>query len=306
MAQVKAFDDGLNVVGLMLVRNEEWIIGASLRAALQWCDQVVLTFDRCVDQSVKIACKVSEEVGGRRVMFHVLDPRLEGTPPDLTKPWDEMHVRHENFTIGRLMGGSHFAIIDADEIPTANVVPHLRNWLRNLSPGQILDLPMVPVWGSGVYRDDRSVWSTAWLTTAFKDKPDLHWKAAADGYHHHARPPKGALDTSMRPIKHGQGGIMHMQFANTRRLLAKHVLYRMVDHLRWPGRESIAKLNWKYDLALSAPEKLTPAPGEWEYDVMTAGVDLYGVPWQEAEIVRLLRAHGLLAFQGLDLKGFTA
>ena len=43
---------------------------------------------------------------------------------------------------------------------------------------------------------------------------------------------------------------MHLQFANKRRLLAKHVWYRMIEHLRWPGRTPVTVLNSKYDQAL--------------------------------------------------------
>jgi hypothetical protein len=283
----------------MLARNEEWCVEASLRTALAWCDQVALTLDRCTDRTAEIAHEVSKEIGGGRVMFI--------TPEDRGTVWDEMNMRHENFVAGRLMGGTHFAIIDADETLTANLLPFMRTWLRHLAPGQILDLPMIPAWGPGVYRDDDSVWTRARLTTAFRDKKDLGWAAAADGYHHHSRPPKGALPDRMWPIEKGQGGVIHWQFANKRRLLAKHVLYRMVDHLRWPGRESAEKLNWKYDQALSAPGKLTELPDEWQFSdaVKYAGIDFYGVPWQEGEIRRLLDAHGRQAFAGLDLKGFA-
>lgn len=229
-------------------------------------------------------------------MFHI--------PEDTGKVWNEMDMRQENFRIGRLMGGSHFAIIDADEILTENLLPVIRPWLRHLSAGQILDLPMIPAWGPGVYRDDDSVWTRARLTTGFRDKKELSWGAAADGYHHHARPPKGAMPDRMWPIEKGQGGVIHLQFANTRRLLAKHVLYRMVDHLRWPGRESVEKLNWKYDQALSEPGKLAPIPTEWMDSAQAASISLNGIPWQEEEIKRLLAEHGHKAFEGLDLKGY--
>jgi hypothetical protein len=216
-----------------------------------------------------------------------------------------MDMRHENLTIGRQMGGTHFAIIDADEIISGNLLPVIRPWMKHLSPGQILDLPMIPLWeGLEKVRDDESVWTRARLTIGFRDKADLHWRAAADGYHHHSRPPRAALDNRMWPIDKGQGGVFHLQFANKRRLLAKHVLYRMVDHLRWPGRESVAQLNQKYDQALSPPGKLSSFPDDWLGGYRLDLIDLNGIPWQESEIHRLLSQHGREAFAGLDLKGF--
>lgn len=222
-------------------------------------------------------------------------------------PWDEMNVRHDNFMVGRRMGGTHFAIIDADEVLTANCIPYMRSWIRGLAPGQILDLPLVPVWTDLEHiRDDDSVWTRGHLTTAFRDRPELYWRINAGEYHHHARPPKGALPNRMWPIEKYQGGGMHLQFANKRRLLAKHVLYRMVDHLRWPERESVDQLNKKYDQALSAPGKMADVPQEWWAGHRKDLIDLYGVPWQEKEISRLISANGMRAFEGLNLYGFTA
>lgn len=98
---------------------------------------------------------------------------------------------------------------------------------------------------------------------------------------------------------------MHLQFANRRRLLAKHVLYRMVDHVRWPGRETVKQLNWKYSQALEPPDKVSPVPDEW----WGAGgiqneINLGGKPYQENEIIGMLQRYGPGAFEGLDLKGF--
>ena len=104
------------------------------------------------------------------------------------------------------------------------------------------------------------------------------------------------------------GGVVHAQFANPRRLLAKHVLYRMVDHLRWPGRESVGALNVKYDQALDERGiKYSDVPTDW-LDKYALYIENYydpeGEPWQESEVRRLLKTHGRGKFTGLDLKGF--
>jgi hypothetical protein len=110
----------------------------------------------------------------------------------------------------------------------------------------------------------------------------------------------------MRPLEGlaAHGGAMHLQFANQRRLVAKHVLYRMVDHLRWPGRETVKQLNFKYDQALTPAGKLSACPKEWWDGHRPDLITLEGIPYQEDEIRRLLSEHGRGAFEGLDLKGF--
>lgn len=289
---------GMNLVGLMLVRNEDWVIDCSLRVALEWCDQVVVYLDRCTDKTREIVTNKEINPDGR--ILYMMDA------DETAEHWNEMNVRHSMLVAGRKMcRGTHFAIIDADEILTANRLPYIRRYFAELKEGQLIQVPMVPVWeGLDRMRDDSSVWSNARLTLGWKDKPDMGWAPREDGYQHHNRAPYGAIEELFEPLKRGEGGVMHLQFANKRRLLAKHVLYRMVDHLRWPGRRSVGRLNQIYDEALAQADKLSPVPFEWWGDHRQDLINLYGVPWQEAEIVRLLNQHGRQYFQGLDLKGF--
>jgi uncharacterized metal-binding protein YceD (DUF177 family) len=44
----------MKLVGLMLCRNSDWVIGLSLRAALMWCDAVVVLMHNCSDDTEEI------------------------------------------------------------------------------------------------------------------------------------------------------------------------------------------------------------------------------------------------------------
>lgn len=293
--------DGITVVGLLLVRNEEWVIGASLRAALQWCDKAVVYMDRCIDRTKDIVREIAGEYPDRVISVWDDSP---------SAVWNEMDMRHQMLLHARQAGGTHFAIVDADEILTANNLPLVRNWFRNLAKGQLLEVPMVPVWDDiNHYRSDACVWSRARLTFGWRDNGEQGWKAREDGYQHHARAPHGVMGPICNPIPHDggsghPGGVMHLQFGNRRRLIAKHVLYRMVDHLRWPGRRTPNRLNQIYDEALAPAAALAAIPGEWNHPYRWDLIDVAGVPWQEQEIGRLLAEHGRPAFEGLDLKQF--
>lgn len=283
----------MQLIGLMLARNEDWVIGLSARVALRWVDQLVVLDHSSTDRTPEILRSVESEMG-RVSVIRWDDPHK----------WDEMSAREATLKRARELGATHCAIIDADEVLTFNALPRIRNMVEALRPGQVLDVAMIPVWGNlASFRNDSSVWSRSWVSLGFADHPELSWKPAEDGYHHHHRMPYGVTQV-IKGGRHGDHGVMHLQFANRRRLVAKHVLYRMVDHLRWPGRDSVATLNTRYDEALESPAKLSPCPKpEWWGDYDFSLIHLDGVPWQEAEIDRLLAVHARRRFRGLDLKG---
>lgn len=284
----------MKLVALTICRNEDWILEFCLRSALTWADEIVVVDDGSEDDTPNIIGRLQAEFRGRIHPFR----------RDRGDHWDEMAVRQQSLVLGRLAGGTHFAIVDADEALTANTAKQIRFYFRDLVPAQLLETPMLAMRTLKHYQDDASVWSGAWLTLGFRDDPRLSWQPAVDGYQHHHRPPFGASNNRHRiHTSKAQGGAFHFQFANRRRLLAKHVLYRMVDHLRWPGRETIAELNRKYDQALQNPARCSQVPADWYEGLDPSLIYLEGEPWQEREARRLLVLHGSGAFKGLDLKG---
>jgi hypothetical protein len=40
----------MKLIGLMPVRGEDWILGLSARAALMWCDELVILLHSCTDR----------------------------------------------------------------------------------------------------------------------------------------------------------------------------------------------------------------------------------------------------------------
>lgn len=284
----------MKLVGLMLARNEDWIIEFSLRAALRWCDEVLVLFDRCTDETGPITIRLAQEFPGR--ISTLVSPPSE--------VWNEMDLRQATLVEGRRMGGTHFAIVDADEALTCNL-RDIRKHFEQLAPGWLLELPMLAARSLTQYHDDNTVWSRAMITLGFRDTMSLTWRPGGDGYQHHNRPPFGNQGRAT-PLDRDKtrGGVLHFQFANARRLLAKHVLYRMVDHLRWPGRESVGRLNTKYNQALDLSQAAYQyIPSGW-WLASPDLIKLDGVPYQEEEIRNLLAKHGRTAFAGLDLKGF--
>ena len=284
----------MKIIGLMLARNEEWIIGLPVRVALEWCDSLIVYAHDCTDRTSEIAY-----IAGATVY----------SVGDGSGVWNEMDLRQEMLQRGRDAGGTHFAIIDADEITTANLIPEMRGYVEELDPGELLDLPMIPAWRSiDQHRVDPCVWTRAWLTTAFRDRPDLGW-APRDGYQFHARPPANShRGPHTRPVADRfVGGVIHAQWADWRMLTAKQTLYKMIERMRWPDRESAARIDAKYSQAMDETGlRLEPIPDRWAHRYWSHHVHIASAePWQETEIRRILDATDHAVFNGIDLKHFS-
>lgn len=288
----------MNIVGLMLVRNEEWILGFSARAALQWVDHLVICNHASTDRTAEIMEEVRAE-NKDRVLLHTFQD---------SEYWEEMALRQAMLEVGMPLRPSHIALVDADEALTSNLLFDVRDWVSDLRGGVCLDLPMVPIWRSlDTVRSDNCVWTRGVISTAVKCLPGMGWKAKSDGYTHHSRIPRHC--DQKRTTPNGiVGGNMHLQFANHRRLVSKHAWYKMTERLRWPTRDqsSVKNLNQKYGKAVDENGlQMAPVPAQYwtHYIEWKSLIDLDSPSWFEDECKRLLAKHGREPFAGLDLFG---
>lgn len=299
----------MKIVGMMLTRNEDWVLGLSLRAALLYCDEIVIVDHNSTDQTQAIIDQVAREHPGR---INLTVNKVSW--------WDEMDVRDAMLRRAREMGGTHLVIVDADEVLTGNLLPSARGLIEASPPGECLALPMVATYHSMYVRRIDWVWGIdSRLTWCFKDAPQLTWKPAGDGYQHHQRVPYGA---PQRPelIVAGMnaGGVFHLQYITKRRLEEKAAYYKMMEVVRWPSRMSPAGLNQKYDWTLrtgltgertDTKIQTEPIPAEWWQAYAERGWldDSHFRPmaesWQASEARRFYAHYGPEKFAGLELHG---
>lgn len=296
----------MKLVGLMPARNEDWVIGLTARAALLWMDELIVLNHASTDHTAYLLDAVIKETG--RVTI------LEESDP----VWREMQHRQRLLEVGRQHGGTHFALVDADEILSGDLLATIRETIERGLPGEVLTLPWRSLWRSLDFFRIDGAWRDAHASIAFRDAPQLHWETR-EGYDHHHRHPMGSYFTDPKfTPSHGtlgmghflvsNGGLLHMQFVCWRRLLAKQALYKMIEVIRWPGRESVEKTNQRYNrtveehgLAIqSVPYNCWEPYQKW-LPFVNISKDL--VPWQERECERLWVEYGPQKFVGLDLFG---
>lgn len=278
----------MKIIAMMPARNEGWVLGLSLRAALRWCDEVVLGLHACEDDTNSILGSLPPDEALRVEV-------LTFTETD----WPEMAHRQQLLEAARRRGATHLAIVDADEVLTSDLQPAIRQLIAATPTDSILSLPLYNLRGGVHQYHANGVWGKRWLSLAFVDDLQLGW--TGDGYHH--REPHGPLLAQYRPVRQGAGGVMHLWGASERRLRAKHAYYRLLEAARWPTKPRVA-IEKLYSLATRDDGWVfaqVPAPW-WEgYDLSCLRLD--DEPWQETECLRLWMQQGPEMFEGLDLLG---
>jgi Glycosyl transferase family 2 len=290
----------LTLIGLMIVRNEGWCLRASARAALRWCDGLVILNHASRDDTQDIIEELIREFRGRMCTLRDDDP-----------VWREMEHRQWTLEEARDCGATHCAIIDADEFLTENLIPTIRPMIEGLRPGQVMQPPWITLWRSlDQYRNDASVWSRSFVSMAFRDSPGLCWKlrnmpaaegAAVNDYDHHQRHP---LNSSyIKPWENiSAGGLMHLQHASWRRVRAKQAWYRCVEMIRWP-QFGAAAIEARYRPTTDESNIHLSALPEGFWGPERIYLDLDRKPWQEEEVKRMVAQEGAGRFAGLDLQG---
>jgi hypothetical protein len=275
----------LKLVGLMPVRNEDWCLGLTLRAALTWCDEVLVLLHNCTDRSEDIVEEIASDTN-----------RLGWTSQ--CGEWEEMAHRQELLKCAREQYATHIALIDADEILTGNLAAPHEGMLRI---GEMLYLPGYNLRGGTSHYHADGLWGQRWFSVVFADDPRLNW--TGDRFHH--REPFGLDLKPVKPIAQHQGGIMHLWGVSERRLKAKHALYKITERLRWPEKPT-HEINAMYD-QWKQKGSFARLPDEWwtPYKQWLKYLDVDKEPWQEAECQRLIEVHGADKFKGLDLFGVT-
>ena len=287
----------MNLFALMPVRNEDWIVGLTARAALRWVDHLIVLDHASTDQTYGVLYQVGRECPGRITILREPNPT-----------WAEMGHRQRLLEKARELGATHIAIVDADEILTGTLLGNIRGLIEGTYPLDVLVVPCQNLRGAVDQVMTTQIWGTAILPLAFKDGPECCWQAVG-GYEFHHRQPYGRRMNSFTPIPRSEGGVMHLQFVCRRRLLAKQALYKMQEIIRWPGRQPVHFVDAYYNQAVYASQqaKTTPVPVAWwaPYDDLMQYINLSEdfAPWQELECQRLWKEYGPSKFAGLDLFG---
>jgi hypothetical protein len=285
----------VKLIGMMLSKNGRWIVGASARAALSYCDEVVILDHASEDRMADVIALLAAKYPGRVT-------RLQEDNPI----FDEMNLRDRLVQAARERGATHVTILDDDEIMTAPAARVIRERVERLEPGCCLSVPAPRIWGGlDAYQLPSDHYTDLISDMAFPITPETSYQPGPDGYQFHSRKPRGV--TRQVLVEPDLGGYMHLQTASIRRYLAKQCWYKMIEIIRWP-KQGVDAINARYDNTVytwAREFKLALVPPSWweGMEEVRAAIDLTSEPWQEAEAHKLWAEYGVAKFAGLDLYG---
>lgn len=230
----------------MTAHNEDWVIGLTARAASLWADEVIVLNHNSDDHTQKVLEDANTSVGN---IITLQEPAPEFTPLQFYRRLVKEAINRD---------ATHLAILDADEMLSADVACLMREAVRNLAVGETLDVPWIPVGSVAPLMRYASDMRTGFVFPLFGDLSYPALPEAAYNIHYSRLP----LSVTHHVSLNTDGGLLHLAYVDNRRLQAKELRWKMMEMLRWPGRRSVAWLNDYYDVALNMGE-LSECPNSW-------------------------------------------
>jgi len=124
------------IIGLVPVRNESLVIAQYLKSLSLYSDGIIVLDDASEDNTVEIIKSLADECNVLEII--VKDKWYLDEPGD----------RNKLLQAGRAHGGTHFILIDADEMFSATSLKNnaLRNKILSLKPGQRIQMYWIELW----------------------------------------------------------------------------------------------------------------------------------------------------------------
>lgn len=280
----------VKIVGLVPAHNESNIIQQCLQALSLITDAIIYLDDASDDNSLEIVNSLQKTCNIESILHKDTWHR------------DEPADRNALLTEGRRIGGTHFIVIDADELFSANCTEGqlLKRMISLLSPGESLQVNWIQLWRSiDFYRFDKSVWTWNYKGVVFADDKTSVYSSK---FIHTPRIPKSLTGDVFR-LEGYTYGLLHFQFVNWQNLLIKQAWYRCLEHIRDP-KKSCKAINERYRPSKDETNlHVEPSPKEWfaAYHFFDESVYHLPVKWREKHIKEWFEKYTQKYFSDLEI-----
>lgn len=279
------------IVGLIPARNESKVIEQCLHALSFYTDAIVYLDDASEDDSVALVQSVATKYNVEKIIKKEVWQR------------DEPGDRNALLKAGREIGGTHFIVIDADELLTANCLTDnaLLKQIKALHPGDRLMLNWVHLWkNADFFRSDEG-WRYRYKDFIFCDDGLCFYSS---NFIHTARTPNN-LSGKNHYIDGNDYGMLHFQFINWSNVVKKQSWYKCLERIRTPEK-SIDAINQLYTFSMDTSHVETrPVDTIWfkGYDFFNPLLFDAQEQWRTEQIKQWVLLWGKDYFDGLDFWG---
>ncbi|MFC1845761.1 glycosyltransferase, partial [Candidatus Dependentiae bacterium] len=277
------------IVGLLPVHNEESIVKMCLRAMSMYTDAIVVLDDASQDNTLAIVESLAEECNIERIIAKTEWHR------------DEPGDRNKLLLAGREIGGTHFIVLDADEIFTANcaINDFLRSEILALQPGETLRLHWIQLWKSlRQFKTDADGKGNS-KTFIFCDDGTSWYESA---FIHTSRIPSGLTQKEIL-LPASKYGVLHFKTVSWPHVQLCQAWYKCLEQIKNPEKPA-EEINQKYaDLTDESDQRLFNTKSEWYegYDfIAPTNFDRMGEN-KKNEIVQWLTGYGQHYFSDLNI-----
>jgi len=273
------------IVGLVSVKNEQNNIEQCLHALSLYTDSIVILDDVSQDNTPAILQQYKDAYN-----LHIITK----------KQWhrDEAKDRNLMLQCGRAMGGTHFIIIDADEMFTAPCKhgEHLRNAILRLEPGDWLSCFWINLYEHAQHYDDNNY-----------IKPFIFCDDKVAQYNnnmriHAARIPEGLSGREYVLEPTSQYGLLHFKFINWDNVLLRNAWYQCLTVIMWPeiSRKEIGAF-YAQKLVEQAGNLVKTNPQWFDYDFFDLTDFEKPDSWRRKQIQEWMTEYGAEYFADLSI-----
>lgn len=282
------------IVALMQVRNEENIIEQSLRILTLHCDAIVVLDDGSDDSTCDIITNLQQQIPSIVLLKNTVSSRIDGY---------ESQNSQKLLNYGRFIGGTHFIVLDADEMFSSNCLLGgiLRTKILSLQPGDSLSMHIVhPVESINFYKSNLRLK----VRYIFCDSPLANY---SQKWLHSSRIPDGLTgNTNTTLLDSHEYVILHFTRFNWKNLKLKYAWYSFLERIRNPEKK-VSDINAAYNLsAYDTIEKAQANPSWFKY-YKCFDESAFNKPdlWRKRELKLWLALYGENYFSGLDCSKIT-
>ena len=270
----------LKIIALLPFKNEAHNLFAYMKNILKLADLVIGYDDNSSDNSLKIF----KDLGGLPISFALEDNFARG---------GQYKIRNELLNKGRELGGTHFIVLDADEVFNENFTDIGRNFIRQLDSGEVLQLLWVSCYPDmDHYVSGKSPWAPKYHDFIFCDSKQSYYPKS--GLHFGRIP---ALSEKRVKVDPKIGAVLHKQFIFKEDFELKQCLYRMHEFLE--GKSSTFAINHTYSITRQGFKDISELPQMWRSNegFFSSSIST----WRRDEVRSMLNTHGVRKFQNLDI-----